>query len=64
MVSSPGSADDTLRWNLIYHGLRWMLGTTFVGSSAVLAMSADPSRIEMIEAFGRKEEGVMFARVN
>jgi hypothetical protein len=41
-----------------------MLGTTFVGSSAVLTMSADPSRIEMIEAFGRKEEGVMFARVN
>lgn len=43
---------------------RASLGTTFAGSSAVLTMSSDPSRIELIEAFGRREEGVMFARVN
>lgn len=42
----------------------WVLGTTFAGSSAVLTISSDPSRIELIEAFGRREEGVMFARVN
>ncbi|KAJ9095679.1 hypothetical protein QFC21_005551 [Naganishia friedmannii] len=39
-------------------------GTTFVGSSTVLTISSDPSRIELIEAFGRKEQGVMFATVH
>ncbi|KAJ9114706.1 hypothetical protein QFC22_005582 [Naganishia vaughanmartiniae] len=39
-------------------------GTTFVGSSAVMTISSDPSRIELIEAFGRKEQGVMFAHVH
>ncbi|GHJ84903.1 hypothetical protein NliqN6_1305 [Naganishia liquefaciens] len=39
-------------------------GTTFAGSSAVLTVSSNPSRIELIEAFGRREEGLMFARVN
>ena len=47
--------------------LSWLAtlpGTTFAGSSAVLTVSSNPSRIELIEAFGRREEGLMFARVN
>lgn len=38
-------------------------GTRFAGSSAVLTMSADPSRVELVAALGRDEEGLLVAEV-
>ena len=43
---------------------RGTTGTTFVGTSCVMSISSSPSGIDLIEAMGSKEEGVMFALIN
>ena len=47
-----------------YHDFATRIGTTFVGTSCVMSITSLPSGIDLIEAMGSKEEGVMFALVN